>query len=70
MSGVNKTYGSRLDEDSDGNIISQGFLMAKYLHLFFNSVFSREDIISLNVSDAKFQEAKSYYMRHLVSKEY
>ena len=45
-------------EDSAGNITSQGFLMAEDLNEFFSSVFTREDISSLPVPDAKFQEAK------------
>ena len=40
------------------NIISQGFLMAVDLNEYFSSVFAREDINSLPVLDAKFQEAK------------
>ena len=31
-------------EDSAGNILSQGFLMAEDLNGYFSSVFSREDI--------------------------
>ena len=31
-------------EDSAGNIVSQGFLMAKDLNDYFSSVFTREDI--------------------------
>ena len=52
-------------KDSAGNIISQGFLMAKDLNGYFSSVFTREDISSLPVPDAKFQEAKSYYLGQL-----
>ena len=33
-------------EDSAGNIISQGFLMAEDLNGYFSSVFTREDINS------------------------
>ena len=46
-------------EDSARNIISKGFLMAEDLNGYFISVFTREDISSLQVPDAKFQEAKS-----------
>ena len=60
MSGVNKTT------DSVGNIISQGFLMAEDLNGYFSSVFTREDISSLQVPDAKFQEAKSDYLGLLI----
>ena len=44
-------------EDSAGNIISQGFLMTEDLNGYFCSVFTREDISSLPVPDAQFQEA-------------
>ena len=53
-------------EDSDGNIISQGFLMAEDLNGYFSSVFTREHISSLPIPDAKFQEAKSYYLGQLI----
>ena len=53
-------------EDRAGNIMSQGFLMAEDLNGFFSSVFTREDISSLPVPDAKFQEAKSDYLRQLI----
>ena len=53
-------------EDSAGNIKSQGFLMAEDLNRYFSSVFTREDISSLSVSDTKFQEAKSDYLRQLI----
>ena len=49
-------------EDSAGNIISQGFLMAEDLNGYFSSVFTRENISSLPVPDAKFKEAKSVYL--------
>ena len=44
-------------EDSAGNIISPGFLIAEDLNGYFSSVFTREDIISLLVPDTKFQES-------------
>ena len=53
-------------EDSAGNIISQRFLMAEYLNGYFSSVFTRENISSLPVPDAKFQEAKSVYLEPLM----
>ena len=53
-------------EDSAGNIISQGFLMAEDLNGYFSSVFTKEDISSLPVADAKFQGAKSDYLGRLV----
>ena len=42
-------------EDSAGNIISQWILMAEDLNGYFSSVFTKEDISSLPVDDAKFQ---------------
>ena len=53
-------------EDSAGNIISHGFLMAEDLNGYFSSVFTKEDISSLPVADAKFQGAKSDYLGPLV----
>ena len=53
-------------EDSAGNIISQGFLMAEDLNGYFSSVFTKEDISSLPVADAKFQGDKSDYLGPLV----
>ena len=53
-------------EDSADNIISQGFLMAEDLNGYFSSVFTKEDISSLPVADAKFQGAKSDYLGPLV----
>ena len=53
-------------EDSAGNIISQGFLMAEDLNGYFSSVFTKEDISSLPFADAKFQGAKSDYLGPLV----
>ena len=50
---------------SAGNIISQGFLMVEDLNGCFSSVFAREDISSLPVPDANFQEAKSDYLEQL-----
>ena len=53
-------------EDSARNIISQGFLISEHLNGYFSSVFTTEDINSLPVPDAKFQEAKSYYLGQLI----
>ena len=53
-------------EDSAGNIISQVFLMAENLNGYVSSVFTREDISSLPVPDAKFQEAKPDYLGQLI----
>ena len=40
--------------------------MLEYLNGYFSSVFIREDISSLPVQDAKFQEAKSDYLGQLI----
>ena len=53
-------------KDSAGNIKSQVFLMAEDLNGYFSSVFTREDISSLPVSDTKFQEAKSENLGQLI----
>ena len=65
ISGVNKTCETRLDHSAE-NIISQGFLMAEDLNGYFSSVFTREDISSLPVPDAKFQETESDYLGQLI----
>ena len=43
--------------DNAGNIISHGFLMAECLNGYIRSIFTREDISSLPVPDANFQDA-------------
>ena len=40
--------------------------MAENLNGYFSSVLTREDISSLQLSDAKFQEAKSGYLGQLI----
>ena len=40
--------------------------MPEGLNGFFSSVFTRDDISSLPVPDAKFQEAKSDYLGQLI----
>ena len=40
--------------------------MAENLNRYFSSVCTREDISSLPVPDAKFQEANSYYFGQLI----
>ena len=42
-------------EGSDGNIITEGFLMAENLNEYFSSVFTREDISILPVLETKFE---------------
>ena len=46
--------------------VNQGFLMAEDLNGYISSVFTREDISSLPVPDATFQEAKSDYLGQLI----
>ena len=41
-------------------------IMAEDLNGYFSSVFTKEDISSLPVADAKFQGAKSHYLGPLV----
>ena len=41
-------------EDSAGDIITEGFLMAEELNMHFSSVFTREDTSSLPVPETKF----------------
>ena len=65
ISGITKDKVGPL-EDSVGNILSQGVLVTEDLNGYFNSVFTREDISSLPVPDAKFQEAKSDYLGQLL----
>ena len=40
--------------------------MAEDIHGYFSSVFTREDISSLPVPDANFQEDKSDYLGQLI----
>ena len=40
--------------------------MAEYLNGYFSSVFTRDNISSLPVPDAKFQEATSVYLGPLI----
>ena len=40
--------------------------MAEDINGYFSSMFTREDISSLPVPDAKFQEAKSDYLGQLI----
>ena len=46
--------------------LSQGFLMAEDLNGYFSSVFTKVDIRSLPVPDAKFQGAKPNYLGLLI----
>ena len=40
--------------------------MAEYQNVYFSLVFTREDISSLPVPEATFQEVKSYYLGQLI----
>ena len=55
MPGINKTYKTRL-----------ALVVMEDLNSYFISVFTTEDISSLPVPDAKFQEAKSEYLGQLI----
>ena len=52
-------------EDSDGNIILEGFLMAEKLNEYFSSVLTRAYINALPVSETMFEGRKSDYLRQL-----
>ena len=47
---------------SDGNIITEGFLMAENLNEYFSSVFTREDISILPVLETKFEGREFDYV--------
>ena len=44
---------------SDGNIITQGFLMAENLNEYFSAVLTREDISASPVPETKFEGRES-----------
>ena len=50
-------------ENNSGNIISDGFQMAKVLNEYFSSVFTTEDISSFPVPFTKFVGNKSEHLR-------
>ena len=52
-------------EGSDGNIITEGFLMAENLNEYFSSVFTREDISTLPVLETKFEGRECDYLGQL-----
>ena len=56
----------RLLEASDGNIITEGLLMAEHLNEYFSSVFTREDISALPVPQTKFEGRESDYLGQLI----
>ena len=49
-------------EGSDGNIITEGFLMAENLNEYFSSVFTREDISILPILETKFEGREFDYL--------
>ena len=53
-------------EGSDGNIITEGFLMAENLNEYFSSVFTREDTSALPVPDTIFEGRESDYLGQLI----
>ena len=53
-------------EDNFGNIITQGFLMAKEFNMHFSSVFTREDTSSLPVPETKFKGSEGERSGQLV----
>ena len=53
-------------ECSDGNIITEGFLMAENLNEYFSSVFTREDISILPVLETKFEGREFDYLGQLI----
>ena len=54
-------------EGSDGNIITEGFLIAENLSEYFSSVFTRElDISALPLLETKFEGRESDYLGQLI----
>ena len=53
-------------EGSDGNIITEGFLMEENLNEYFSSVFTREDTSALPVPETKFEGRESDYLGQLI----
>ena len=53
-------------EGCDGNIITEGFLMAENLNEYFSSVFTREDTSALPVPETKFEGRESDYLGQLI----
>ena len=65
-SGVNKTYKQGWTSRRQCWQYNITFLMAEDLNGYFSSVFTKDNISSLPVADAKFQGAKSDYLGPLV----
>ena len=53
-------------EDSDRNIITEGFLMVENPNEYFSSVFAMEDISALPVPEIKFEGTESDYLAQLI----
>ena len=53
-------------ENSDGNIITEGFLMAENLNEYFSSVVTRQDISILPVLETKFEGREFDYLGQLI----
>ena len=53
-------------EGSDGNIITEGFLMAGNLNEYITSVFTKENISILSVLETKFDGRESEYLGQLI----
>ena len=53
-------------EGSDGNIITEGFLMAENLNEYFSLVFTREDISIFPVLEATFEGREFDYLGQLI----
>ena len=53
-------------EGSDGNMITECFLIAQQLNEYFSSVFTREYINALSVSETKFKGRESDYFGQLI----
>ena len=54
-------------EGSDGNVITEGFLMAKHLNKYFRFMFTREGISALPVPDTKYKLIESYLQQLIVT---
>ena len=61
---VNKNVGPL--EGSDGNKITEAFLMAENLKEYFSSVFTRDDISALQVPETKFEGREFDYLGQLI----
>ena len=46
-------------EDSSGNIVSAGLLVAEKKNQFFSSVFTLEEVVSLPIPETKFMKTEA-----------